>query len=314
MKTAGSRNKLVLIALMAAGLAFPVQASGFLSIDADGRYLLTDFSESRVLLQAMGLSLRKVIADKRGDRWILFTQIEAMDNFHHVDFHQWYAMYKGPLGKWNISAGKFRLPYGLLTGFDSERLLFDTLEEFTVGGDRDLGLMLSGTIGAFDYAVAVTKGSGLFDSPKKGLLSGRFAVVPGTSDDLTIGFSAAYGESGDSHGMPGHGRTVRSAALDLTAYTGRGVLRAEGSYGKYNHLHQATAFINYDYRLFPNLELNAAGAMVSLNNSINHLWGFMGVTVITRIVNFKGGYQYEHKGPIRHRVSLQIYKMLSVTF
>lgn len=49
-------------------------------------------------------------------------------------------MYKGPLGRWNIRLGRYRLPYGLVSNYSTDRVLIQGIEEEAIGFCADNGL------------------------------------------------------------------------------------------------------------------------------------------------------------------------------
>lgn len=74
------------------------------------------------------LNLRQVIEQDGVDRWILVGQLDSGENFESPLLYQTYAQLKGPLGRWNVRAGRFIAPFGLLASYDSERLVLNTIE------------------------------------------------------------------------------------------------------------------------------------------------------------------------------------------
>ncbi|MBL9188325.1 MAG: hypothetical protein JNK23_12645 [Opitutaceae bacterium] len=139
------------------------------------------------------LNFRQVWADASGDRWIGVAQLDFDHNFDEVRPYQVYLQYKGPLGKWNIRAGHYLLPFGLLTTYDTERLVLRGLEETNLGIRSDTGAQLFGRSGDFDYALSVTGGLGnsrLFDSRARPLLATRVAYV---REAWQVGLSALTG-------------------------------------------------------------------------------------------------------------------------
>lgn len=142
------------------------------------------------------LNLRNVWGDDEGDRWIAVAQLDVSDNANDIDPYQIYLQYKGPLGKWNLRAGHFLLPFGLLTTYDTERLLLGGLEPLSIGIRKDSGVEALGHDGNIDYAVSVTEGMGddWFGSRDGNkLFTGRVAYVP--DHDWQIGISLLQGLS-----------------------------------------------------------------------------------------------------------------------
>jgi len=135
----------------------------------DGRALSQDplwgAGEEGVRLHGAFLNLRHVISDDSGDRYILVGQVDANDNFEELEAYQVYGQVKGPLGRINLRAGHYILPFGLLANLDTERQLIHTQEAVSLGIKLDTGLQVFGFTGPFDYAVSVSQGTGKLDDP-----------------------------------------------------------------------------------------------------------------------------------------------------
>lgn len=136
----------------------------------DGRALSDDplwgvgeAGEEGVRLHGAFLNLRHVISDKSGDRYILVGQVDAKDNFEEFEAYQFYGQVKGPLGRINLRAGRYILPFGLLANLDTERQLIQSLESLSLGIKLDTGVQVFGFTGPFDYAVSVSQGTGKLD-------------------------------------------------------------------------------------------------------------------------------------------------------
>ncbi|MBN1127749.1 MAG: hypothetical protein JXA71_02110 [Chitinispirillaceae bacterium] len=314
MKTASLKTDLFIIILLSADARI-APAAGFLSIDADVRYVNTDFSRDEFVLKTLGVVARKVIADETADRWVLYGQIEFMENFNHTDIHQMYLMFKGPMGAWNLSAGRLRLPYGLLPGYATDHAGYSALDPYTLGRESDNGLMVSGTLGMFDYGLAATRGAGIFDGfPQQGLCSGRLAVTPGVSGDFSIGISGAAGRIEASHDGQMNIKRIRIGALDMIGNIGRTTLRTEFSTGKQGEAVQTAGFAVADFAALPWLELNAAVSAVREAGVFHHAWGFAGMTFNTTYILLKGGYKYAFYGPIDHQITLMAYKQFAFNY
>ena len=104
--------------------------------------------------------------------------------------YQTYLQYKGPFGgKWNIRAGHYILPFGLLSDFDSERLVLRTLEPLSLGIKLDTGVELLGYIKDLDYAVSISQGVGrnrLTDVDNDKLVTAR---IGWQGEDINVGLS-----------------------------------------------------------------------------------------------------------------------------
>lgn len=237
-------------------LAQGVQISG--GLDARFNHE-TGAGESDGGLEGLFLNLRKVWSDKTGDRWIAVAQVDFDDNFERVQPYQVYLQYKGPLGKWNVRAGHFLLPFGLLATYDTERLLFRGLEELSLGIRHDTGAQLFGRFGDFDYAVAVTDGLGtqrLFDSRANPVVTARMAYV---RDEWQLGLSALIGRvliNEDEFGEEGI-VAERRLSLDATRTLGAWTLRGEAVVGSDDDDFVGGGVALVDYAITSKLELNS---------------------------------------------------------
>ncbi len=290
-------------------------ATGYLSVDADVRYVNTDFKYDDFSLKTVGFVVRKVVSDEIADRWILYGQLEVMDDFSTFDIHQMYLMLKGPLGKWNLSAGRIRLPYGLLSVYSTDHVPHKALDPYTIGMENDNGIMASGTAGIIDYSVTATQGSGFFGGfPSRGLYTGRIAINPFVEDIFSAGISAAYGTTKENHTLQSGFRHIKLGALDLTGNVGSFLWRAEISAGTQDTVFQIAGFAGMDLAVLSWLELNNTVSAVRLADTFHHAWLFSGVSVNTRYILLKGGYKYVHYGTIDHQVSLMAYKQFTFNF
>jgi hypothetical protein len=246
---------------------------------------------------------------------VLYGQVEFMDDVARTDIHQMYMMFKGPMGVWNLSAGRFLLPYGLLQGYSTDHAAFSALYPYTLGRESDNGLLASGTRGIFEYALAVTQGAGIFHGwGEQGLVTGRFAAAPGETGDFSVGLSGAAGMTDVSHTAQPIRRQVKIGAVDCAGSLGRTAFRAELSLGKQRADFQTAAFGGIDFTLHPQVELNAAGSVVREAKVFHHLWGFLGTTITSPFITLKGGYKYVYYGPIDHQVTLIAYKQFAFNF
>lgn len=234
-----------------------VQLSGGM----DARYIAEDGTQKGEL-EGLFLNLRKVISDEGGDRWILVGQVDAERNIEKIRPYQTYIQYKGPLGKWNIRAGHYILPFGLLTDYDTERLILRTLEPLSLGIKLDTGVELLGFVREFDYAVSVSEGTGrerLSDADDNKLFSGR---IGWQDDDLNIGLSILNGRVLTEEGSVIRNETgseslyERRLGVDLTWYYGSLILRGESSFGKDDNRDVGGFLAKADYAVTPELEIN----------------------------------------------------------
>lgn len=171
---------LLAFALSAArACADPTQLSGGL----DGRAMSQDpfwgAGEAGVNLHGAFINLRHVISDERGDRYILVGQMDANHNLKDLEPYQVYVQVKGPLGRINLRAGRYILPFGLLANLDTERQLVQTQESVTLGIKLDAGVQVFGFAGPLDYALSVSQGTGELNDPDSNKLLVARLGVPG---------------------------------------------------------------------------------------------------------------------------------------
>ena len=229
-------------------------AAFFITADTDLRYTT---KENKLKIEGSGVSLRKIISDRKGDRIILFTLLDAMDNFEKIMFDQSYIQYKGPLGRWNVTAGRFRLPFGLLPNYSTKRLLIKTLEYKTIGLAEDTGLLFSGVLRDFDYGVSISHGEGhgrWTDRDTDKLLTFRIGYQGVDFEDLRIGLSGLSGRV-----MQKHTRDIlykELLAVDVIKYYGQIAMRGELSLGRQEQKNLIGFFSGIDYTIFPRVELN----------------------------------------------------------
>lgn len=226
----------------------------------DARYTHESPSDADVFkLRGLFLNLRKVWSDEAGDRWIGVAQADFDDNFQEIKPYQVYLQYKGPLGKWNLRAGHFLLPFGLLATYDTERLVLHGLEEVSLGIRKDTGIQFLGHAGVWDYAVAVTDGLSdhhFLDSRANPMLTARLAYV---QDDWQVGVSTLVGrplaefESTDRVEQV----TERRFAVDVTKEFGPLTVRAEAIGGTDDGRAVWGGIVLADYALTDRLELNS---------------------------------------------------------
>jgi len=250
---------------MAVMLAPPQEANGqssTLSGGVDARFSHESApTNSNVELAGLFLNLRKVWSDDAGDRWIGVGQVDFDHNFQDVRPYQVYLQYKGPLGKWNLRAGHFLLPFGLLATYDTERLVLQGLEEASLGIRKDTGIQALGHFGRWDYALALTLGVGdrrLLPLDNSRLLTGRLAYV---GDAGQVGLSVLAGrllpDAGD--GSP-RVRDEWRLGADATKSLGRLTVRAEALGGATEGRAVGGGIVLADYALRPRLELNTRAA------------------------------------------------------
>lgn len=249
------------------GASFPLLAFGapIISGGLDARASrMSEPRDSETELAGVFLNLRHVWSDQTGDRLIGVAQADADHNFNEIRPYQVYLQYKGPLGKWNVRAGHYLLPFGLLAHHDTERLLLRGIEDANLGIRKDTGAQVLGRVGAWDYAVSVSGGAGdirFSDSRADPVVCLRTAHVRG---DWQIGFSALVGRPwartaplvGESAEAARFTRELR-VAIDMAGSWGRFTLRAEADAGTDDRHSVWGGVVLADYSLLPKLDLNS---------------------------------------------------------
>ena len=175
----------------------PAQADATqISGGLDGRAMSQDplwgAGKKALKLHGAFVNLRHVISDESGDRYILVGQMDANNNLEELEAYQVYAQVKGPLGRINLRAGRYILPFGLLANLDTERQLIQTQEAVTLGIKLDTGVQVFGYTGPFDYAASVSQGTGeLDDQDSNKLLVARLGMQ---NEDWRWGLSYMDGQ------------------------------------------------------------------------------------------------------------------------
>jgi hypothetical protein len=244
----------------------------------------------------------------------LFTLLEAEENFHELMVHELYARYKGPLGAWNLTFGRFGLPYGLLYNFSTSRYLYESAYRKTIGIDADNGLMLSGIMGMLDYSLSVTQGLGAhhaLEFPGLGLVTARTGFTFGDAEEYSFGVSAVAGKTKTAGHMESPIERM-IAGIDATVQTGQFIIRFEGNGGFIDRRHFGAIFTNVDYALLPSIDLTAA-MQYSQHGSANRDSWFAGLSFKPKWFTLRGGYTYAHFEKPHHSVSFQFYRLFSFT-
>lgn len=259
------------------------------------------------------LNLRKVWSDGYGDRWIGVAQGDFDDNFRRIRPYQAYVQYKGPLGKWNVLAGHYLLPFGLLATYDTERLVLQGLERTSLGMRKDTGAEAFGRSGSWDYALSASDGLSdrrFVDSRANPVVTARAAYVRG---DAQVGFSALIGRVllDPEFGFTRSDANERRIAVDVTKPFGPLTLRGEAVGGTDNSRGTAGGVLLGDYALTPKLEFNTRYAYWSsayLNpDNAGHQPG-MGFTYQIRQGLFaRTAGTYQSRGEDHYGFTLQLY-------
>ncbi len=266
-------------------------------------------------INSIGGSVRQVFSDKKGDRWILYLQAEAENNFSEIMAHQLYGRFKGPMGKWNVSLGRVPLPLGLLTGWSPERMPYSSPYKSTGLLKADNGFLVNGTVGIIDYGVSLTQGFGMGEIesfPGPGLVTARVGISPLIGGELLFGISGSGGTSYRSMGHGEHSMAVEhiSAALDGTAYLGRAIIRFELGIEAIESTWSKRGFLESEFQLLPKLTLHGAGNLFMKNDELNGT-AFAGVSTKLKSVTIRGGYEYEYQHETKQTVTVQLYRQFS---
>jgi len=283
-----------------------VQVSGGL----DARYARPEDGENHEpRLEGAFLNVRKVWTDAVGDRWIGVAQVDFDDNLQTVRPYQVYLQYKGPLGKWNVRAGHFLLPFGLLATHDTERLILQGLEGVSLGLRKDTGAGVIGRFGAWDYALTVTTGLGdthIADRRANPVLTARMAYV---RRDFQVGVSVLRGDlliGHDAGTLSGNRLQERRFSVDATKSASALNLRVEGTVGTDDGRTVGGGFVLADYAMSRDLEVNARAASWSRRGNV---WsGGLGVTYQIRPgLYFRAAETYQSEGMFKNGYAIQFY-------
>ncbi|MGE3682649.1 MAG: hypothetical protein AB7G93_13065 [Bdellovibrionales bacterium] len=242
---------------------------------ADGRARWRESDKARAELYGLFLNARKVFSDDLGDRWIVSLQGDAEHDLKEIRSYQSFLQYKGPLGKWNIRAGHFILPFGLLSDFDTERLLLQSIEDETIGIKLDTGLSVFGFVEDWSWAASLTSGLGRrwvreYDDTHLATLrlSRKF-------EDLTLGTSLLFGESRVSESFPVQQSKVRQTkvAFDGVYEFSQWITRLELLFGKEEEKLMGGIQGFLDYQLARAWELNFKARSIRRTGTDSELGG-----------------------------------------
>jgi len=294
-------------------LLLSFQAKAF-QIDLEGsvQHQNSDFKLNKASINAVGLGLKKIISDKKGDRLQLFLKTEAEDNFKEINLSQIYAKYKGPMGKWNLTLGRSLIPFGLITDFDSEFLILKTLEKETIGFKTTDGLKLSGFWKQIDYEMQVSPGKWSEHSNKISedmMIALKLSYKGYDVEDWQLGFSLLSGEFADID--------KSLASVDIIKFKGVLVNRNEFVVGKEAEEYLYSVFSGIDYSVLPAVDMNIAYTFFKTEFTENTaLSGFSYNTPFYGFV-LRMGNKYTFKnntGEDKNEIFIQIYNRFSHFF
>lgn len=235
-----------------------VEAHSFqIDVEGDARYRTAELKEHEVEMHRLGYGFRHVFSDRDGDRFLLFCRIEGEHNFSLFLMEQAYAQYKGPMGRWNITAGRFVIPFGLNVTYETESLLVKTTAEKTITNKYDSGILFSGRIDNFEYALSLTQGIGArrwIDNDPGKLVSFRIGVSGGEEEDYNFGISGMTGSVYSNERK----QFKKLFAIDGTKYLGQLIFRGEFTLGLENAERVYGLFLGMDYRFYQSLDLSIA--------------------------------------------------------
>lgn len=213
-------------------------------------------------VEGLFLNFRQVFTQGDADRWIVVVQGDSGENFERPRLYQTYVQLKGPLGRWNVRAGRTIVPFGLLATYDSERLVLNTLEPLTLGLKLGDGVQVSGFTDSFDYALSLTEG----DTVRRPVLTSRLGF--GGGEDFSWGVSALAGRLPETASketveipdavLPGVPVVdKRRIGFDTTLTTGPDLWRAEAVFGTDNGDFVEGAYAEYERALNANWSVGA---------------------------------------------------------
>jgi hypothetical protein len=298
---------ILLLALSASGAtAQSLQVSG----GFDTRYKKGSNEPNTFELRGAFLNLRKVFSDELGDRLILVTQYDFEDNFRESHFYYTYAQIKGPLGKINFRIGRYVLPFGLLTYYDTERLLLQTLEKQSLGIKTDVGAQVFGYVGDLDYAFSISNGVGRYwkDIDRNKLLIARLGLA---GEDTRAGLSCLNGQifTPMTREFPFDSYAYRQRlAFDIEHYYDLFIIRSELLYGSEEGVKVGSGFVGVDYSITPTIDVNLMYAVWNKKTNM-HLAGvgFSYNFLSGAYLRFADTFQIINKKVVNNEFQIQIY-------
>jgi hypothetical protein len=307
-------ERYTLIKLLVCLLLFLSLQANALQIDLEGsmQHLNTDLEQNYTSINIVGLGLKQIISDDKGDRLQLFLKTEAEDNFKEINISQLYAKYKGPMGKWNLTLGRSIIPFGLITDYDSEFLILKTQEKKTIGFKTTDGLKLSGFWKQIDYEMLISPGKWSEHSNKISedkMASLKLSHKGYDVEDWQLGFSFLTGEFADIN--------KSLVGIDVTKYHGLLVSRNEFVVGRETGEYLYSVFAGIDYSVLPAVDMNMAYTF--LKKEYKEHTALLGFSYNTPFYGFmlRAGNKYTFKdntGEDTNEIFIQIYNRFSHIF
>jgi len=304
------KRLLIPAALVALSICDVKAQSLQLSSGFDARYRTASGEVNTFELHGAFLNLRKVFSDELGDRLILVTQYDFEDNFSESHFYYTYAQIKGPLGKINFRVGRYVIPFGLLTYYDTERLLLQTLERQTLGIKTDVGAQVFGYVGDLDYAFSISNGVGRYwrDIDENKLVIARLGL---TAQDTRAGLSYMNGRifTPITREFRFESYTYRQRfAFDIEHYFDLFTIRTEFLYGSEEGVKVGGGFVGVDYSITPTIDVNLKYAVWNKKTTI-HLpgIGFSYNFLSGAYLRFADTFQIINKKVVNNEFQIQIY-------
>lgn len=301
--------KLLIEILFLLGISFASLLGFTVSFDTDLRYNIYEWKENNAEVNLIGLSLRKVFSDSKGDRLNIVLTPEIEDNFKEFMIHQFYVNYKGAMGLWNISLGRRYIPYGLLYSFDQTRLLYYSPHP-VLTFDSDDGIMLWGAIDRFDYAVSFTLGHGhpnslTIDYPK--LFAARSGFAIGNTEENNVGISFMYGKMYYSHSEGIKYTDKKAVGFDFTFYWANLIGRVESNAGFIDTSSFGSIAIIADIALTSKIDLTGVFKIMREEGIYKDDMVFLGTSFTHGYLKLRGGYSYAFFKKPSQALSFQLY-------
>jgi hypothetical protein len=240
--------------------AEPLASNLRLAIDLATRSVWMSPGDAHASANFLGLDLRKTFSGDQGDFGTLLVQpyVIRIDNMAmHPPFFGGpddtaveYRILNFNVTRWgqgrsNIRIGHFEIPFGLEQIVNTNGTLRDYLHGSNLGVKADWGVTVNGDLPAFEYELAVSRGSGndWSDRGNPYIVSGRVGTARERS--WVAGLSLFSGRVLDAS-QADFTTSRQRAALDLTWHGPRVDILAEFSTGNDESRHIGTALLELD--------------------------------------------------------------------